>query len=97
MSSKITTDEILKLAILAKLALSEEEIQRYQGEIEALLGYFDKLDSLDLDGVQPTLSVHGRTSAWREDIPQQQLAQPDALMQLPPHKSQNQIQVKRMI
>ncbi len=97
MSKNISNDEVLKLAKLAKLSLSAEELERFAAEIESLLDYFERLDQLDLEGVQPTLSVHGRSSAWREDQIQNQPASPADLLNLAPHSAEQYIQVKRMI
>ncbi len=93
----IMTDDVRKLAALVKFDLSDAELEHLKTEIEQLLQYFERLDTLDLEGVEPTLSVHGRTSVMRADEVQEQLVAPADLLALAPQRKDNYIQVKRMI
>jgi len=51
---KITLAEVKETATLARLALSEEELERLGGELDAILGYMAALDGLDVSSVEPT-------------------------------------------
>ncbi len=99
MSAKkiITREEVVGLAKLANLELSEDEIQRHTTEIARLLKYFQQLDELDLEGVQPTISVNPQHSVMRDDKVTDQLAQPDDLLDILPRQKDRYIQVERMI
>ena len=51
---EITRDEVLHVAKLARLALSEEEVERFRGQLSAILEAVGKVSELDLEGVPPT-------------------------------------------
>jgi aspartyl-tRNA(Asn)/glutamyl-tRNA(Gln) amidotransferase subunit C len=51
--SRITADEVRELAILARLALSEQEIAKMTGDLDAILDYVDAMRELDTTGVEP--------------------------------------------
>jgi aspartyl-tRNA(Asn)/glutamyl-tRNA(Gln) amidotransferase subunit C len=73
--SKITADDVRETALLARLELSDDEVKRLTRELDAILGYMDLLDTLDVSGVEPT------THAVPLDLPLRE----DALEQLEPH------------
>ena len=50
--SRITPDEVRELALLARLALSEQEVARMTGDLGAILTYVDALRELDTTGVE---------------------------------------------
>jgi aspartyl-tRNA(Asn)/glutamyl-tRNA(Gln) amidotransferase subunit C len=51
--SRITVEEVRELAVLARLALSEQEIARMTGDLDAILDYVDAMRELDTTGVEP--------------------------------------------
>jgi aspartyl-tRNA(Asn)/glutamyl-tRNA(Gln) amidotransferase subunit C len=59
--------QIEHIAKLARLELTAEELEKYGGQISAILGYIEQLQEVDVDGVEPTAQVTGLTNAWRED------------------------------
>lgn len=63
----ITRDEILKIATLSRLHLSEEEIEKYQTELSGILGFFEKLSEVNTQGIEPTSQVTGLQDCLRED------------------------------
>lgn len=97
---KLTREDILKLARLSRLKLSEEEIEKYQKEISSILEYVEQLDSVDVNGLQPTYQVTGLTSsganATRPDEVTDQISQ-DQLFKNLPATEDGHIKVKRMI
>jgi len=56
------------MAKLAALALSDEEISKRKDELDELLSYVAKLDSVSTIGVVPTSHAHGAINAFRDDI-----------------------------
>jgi aspartyl-tRNA(Asn)/glutamyl-tRNA(Gln) amidotransferase subunit C len=64
---KITREQVRHVAALARLELSSEEEERIAGELEAILGYVDKLNELDVANVEPTSHVFDVGAAFRED------------------------------
>jgi aspartyl-tRNA(Asn)/glutamyl-tRNA(Gln) amidotransferase subunit C len=79
----ITRDEVLHVARLARLALSEEEIEPMARELSAVLDHIATISELDLDHVAPTSHVVEMTGALREDVPVPSLAREQALSQAP--------------
>lgn len=55
--ARVDHDQVLKLAELAHLSLTEEECDRFTVELERILAYADSIQSLDTDGVEPTSHV----------------------------------------
>jgi aspartyl-tRNA(Asn)/glutamyl-tRNA(Gln) amidotransferase subunit C len=51
---KISKEEVEKLAHLARLEFSEEEKLSMQADMDKILGFVDKINELDLEGVEPT-------------------------------------------
>ena len=64
---KITRDGVLYVADLARLDLDAEMIDKFAGQIGAILDYVDKLNEVDTDGVRPTSHAISLTNAFRED------------------------------
>ena len=64
---KITKDEVLYVADLARLNLDVEMIDKFAGQIGTILDYVDKLNEVDTEGVSPTSHAISLTNAFRED------------------------------
>jgi aspartyl-tRNA(Asn)/glutamyl-tRNA(Gln) amidotransferase subunit C len=62
-------DQVLHVARLARLELSEAEVQRMAGELSHVLEHIEKIRELDLEGVEPTSHVVEVTDALRPDEP----------------------------
>lgn len=54
---KISREDVLRVAELAHLELTEAEVEMYRGQLDAILNYVDKLNQLDLTGVEPMAQV----------------------------------------
>ena len=65
----IDRDQVLHVARLARLSLSDEEIERMSEELSGILEHIEKIGELDLDGVPPTSHVVEVLSALRADEP----------------------------
>ena len=79
----IARDEVLHVARLARLALSEQEIEPMARELSAVLDHVARIGELDLDDVAPTSHVVDVTGALRPDEPRPCLAREIALAQAP--------------
>ena len=69
----IERDQVLHVARLARLRLSDEEVERMAGELSQILGHVDKMNELDLEGVEPTSHVVELQNVLREDVPRESL------------------------
>jgi aspartyl-tRNA(Asn)/glutamyl-tRNA(Gln) amidotransferase subunit C len=68
---KISREDVLKVAALANLDLSEGEVDTYRGHLDDILSYIDKLNELDTSGVEPLTQVVAAPtddSTLREDV-----------------------------
>ena len=67
----ITREEVLHVARLARLELSEDEVTRFQGQLSAILVAVSKVSELDLADVPPTSHPLEIANAWDEDEPRE--------------------------
>ncbi len=67
MPEKISRDEVLHVARLARLTFSEAEVDRLAEQLSAILAYIEKLDELDTTGVEPTSHVLPLTNVFKDD------------------------------
>jgi aspartyl-tRNA(Asn)/glutamyl-tRNA(Gln) amidotransferase subunit C len=65
----IDRDQVLHVARLARLRLSEDEIPRMSRELSTVLDHIEKISELDLEGVEPTSHVIGLENVLRADEP----------------------------
>ncbi|HEU4706348.1 MAG TPA: Asp-tRNA(Asn)/Glu-tRNA(Gln) amidotransferase subunit GatC [Solirubrobacterales bacterium] len=65
----IDRSQVLHVARLARLRLSEEEVERMVGELSGILEHVDRIGNLDLEGVEPTLHVVALENVLRADEP----------------------------
>ena len=79
----IDRDQVLHVAKLARLRLSDEEVERMSGELSKILDHVETIGGLDLDGVPPTSHVLELENVLREDTPRPSLPRDDALEQAP--------------
>ena len=63
----LSKDEIQHIAKLARLELTDEELEKYGGQLSAVLNYIDQLKEVDVKGVEPTAQVTGLENVLRED------------------------------
>jgi aspartyl-tRNA(Asn)/glutamyl-tRNA(Gln) amidotransferase subunit C len=66
-------DQVLHVARLARLRLTDEEVDRIAGELPKILEHIEKMEELDLDGVEPTSHVVELQNVLREDVPRESL------------------------
>ena len=93
---KLSREDVLKLAKLSRLKLSEEEIIKYQTELSAILDYVEQLDSVDVSGLKPTYQVTGLTNVFREDKVTDQIDKTELMKNIPSSEGDH-IKVNRMI
>jgi len=79
----ISRDEVVHVARLARLALSEEELDRFAGQLDAILEAVGKVAELDLSDVEPTAHPLDLVNAWADDEPRPSLSVEEALANAP--------------
>lgn len=64
---KITQKDVEYVARLARLTLAPQELEVMTGQMDAILGYVDKLNELDTEGIEPMAHAVPMNNAFRED------------------------------
>ncbi|PYE89683.1 Asp-tRNA(Asn)/Glu-tRNA(Gln) amidotransferase subunit GatC [Phyllobacterium leguminum] len=59
---------VKRVAHLARIAVSAEDAERMTGELNAILGFVEQLDEVDVSGVEPMTSVTPMAMRMREDV-----------------------------
>ena len=99
-SSLISREEIIKLAKLSNIELSEDEIAKYQSEVSTILEMITKLNEINTDGVEPTYQVSGNISTletMREDLIADDIVPKEELLELAPKSSDQEIKVPKVL
>lgn len=76
---KISKNEVEHVANLARLNLSDNELETMTGQLDNILSYVDKLEELDTSEVAPTTHVFSVSNAFREDVVKESLNQSEAV------------------
>ena len=79
----IDREQVLHVARLARLQLTDEEVDKMVGELSNILGHIEKINELDLADVPPTAHVVEVLNALREDVVAPSLARDVAFDQAP--------------
>jgi len=79
----IDRDQVLHVAKLARLELSEDEVEKMAHELSGILDHVDRISELDLEGVEPTSHVVQLENVWRADEPEPGLPRERALEPAP--------------
>jgi aspartyl-tRNA(Asn)/glutamyl-tRNA(Gln) amidotransferase subunit C len=79
----IDRDQVLHVARLARLRLTDDEVERMIGELAPIIDHVEKMDELELDGVEPTSHVVELQNVLRDDVPRPSLPRETALEQAP--------------
>lgn len=93
----LSRDDVLKLAQLARLELTEDEITIYGSELTKILEYVGLLEDIDVTGLKPTQQVTGLVNVTRPDEIKDYGYKPADLYKNVPDMENDQIKVKRMI
>lgn len=79
----LENSEVLKLAKLSRLSISEDEIPAVKGHLDQMLNHLDALKALDLSNVEPMTAVENGATILREDVPMQGLSLEKAFSNAP--------------
>jgi len=82
----IEREQVLHVAKLSRLKLTDDEVGRLEGELSSILDHVDRLAEIDIEGVEPTSHVVPLENVLRDDEPRPSLDREVALEQAPdPH------------
>lgn len=97
MTTTISRDDVLHLAQLSSLQLSDDEITALQADLGNILGYIEQLSELDTSGVEPTYQVTDLENMMRDDVIEKHVADREKLLALAPAQEKNQIKVPKVL
>jgi aspartyl-tRNA(Asn)/glutamyl-tRNA(Gln) amidotransferase subunit C len=95
--AELTRDEILKLAQLARLSLTDDEVDEFRNELSAILAYVQQLQNVDVADLKPTTQVSGLTNVMRDDTLVDYGIDRKDLLRNVPQVEDEMIKVKRMV
>ncbi len=84
------------VANLARIALTDEEKERFSGQLGQVLEYIEKLDTVDVSGVEPTAHAFPLENVWRDDKAEPAMPVEVALRNAPAAR-QNMIVVPKVV
>jgi len=92
--AKIDIDYV---ANLARLDLSSAEKAKLGSQLDDILGYFDKLNAVNVDGVEPMAHAHRVFNIWREGDEPGATYAPEVLTQMAPEHRENLVVVPKVV
>lgn len=95
--AKLSVQDVLKLARLAKLQLTEDELNHFADDLSAILDYIETLGDADTADLEPTAQVTGLVNVTRKDEVIDYGTSSEELLKNAPATQDGQIKVRRMI
>lgn len=92
----LSDSEVRKIAKLANLNLTDQQVEKFTHELNGVFSYVENLNKIDVSAVEPTSHVHGSTNFFREDINVNPMPVEDGLRNTP-DRSANYIRVPIII
>lgn len=90
----LTKEEVKKIANLARLSLSEEEIDSYGKDLNQILNYVEQLQELDTSDVEPMVGAIKHQKELRQDAIIE--SKPEAMLENAPDREETAIKVPKM-
>jgi aspartyl-tRNA(Asn)/glutamyl-tRNA(Gln) amidotransferase subunit C len=94
--STISREEVAHLARLARLEVTDDELDAFAGQLDVILESMKTLAEVDTDGVQPTSHAVPLVNVFREDQPQPSLPR-DAVLAGAPDTAEDRFRVPRIL
>jgi aspartyl-tRNA(Asn)/glutamyl-tRNA(Gln) amidotransferase subunit C len=88
--------DVRHIARLARIALAEEEVSTFQGQLGRVLEHIEHLKKLDVSTVEPTAHTYPIFNVARDDVPQTSLPQ-SAALSLAPRAANNLVVVPKVV
>lgn len=77
--ARITKDQVKHVAHLARLSVSEDEVELFTDQLDKIIGFAEQLNELNTEGIEPTTHVLDVKNVLREDVIKESLKREDAL------------------
>lgn len=95
--TKLNKSDVKRLADLARLSLTDAELEQFSGEFSNILEYVEQLKDADTDGLKPTYQINGLTTVTRKDELIDYKTTQASLLKNVPKVKDKQIQVRRVL
>jgi aspartyl-tRNA(Asn)/glutamyl-tRNA(Gln) amidotransferase subunit C len=82
-SQNLSLDQVRHVAMLARLAMDDEQLRRLAAQLESILGYVAKISEVDVTGVEPTAHALPLSNVLREDVVEPSLPLEKVLLNAP--------------
>jgi aspartyl-tRNA(Asn)/glutamyl-tRNA(Gln) amidotransferase subunit C len=93
---KLERDTVLHIAKLARLSLTDDEIETFSGQLGEILGHFDVLNLVDKDGVEPTAHTLALRNVMTDDLSRPSMDRGDVLG-LAPETEEGYLRVRAVL
>ncbi|GLY12262.1 Asp-tRNA(Asn)/Glu-tRNA(Gln) amidotransferase subunit GatC [Bacillus badius] len=94
--SRISEEQVRHVAHLARLAVTDEEVEKFTAQLDSIIQFAEQLNELDTTGVKPTSHVLDMKNVLREDQSKPGLPREEVLKNAPDHED-GQIRVPAII
>jgi len=94
---KITQEDVHSLSALSGLKLSDDEITAMTDDIDNIVRYVEKLESLDTTQVEPTYQVTPIENAYRDDVAVESTISRESLLSLAPESQNHHVKVPKVL
>lgn len=95
--ARISKDEVVHLASLSNISLTDDEVESMQADLESILDYVSTLSGLDTSKVEPTYQLNDPKNVDRTDEEIEYGVSREALLTTAPESSDNQVKVPKVI
>ncbi|MGM0507638.1 MAG: Asp-tRNA(Asn)/Glu-tRNA(Gln) amidotransferase subunit GatC [Fusobacteriota bacterium] len=82
----LTKEEVLKIAELSRLEISDDEVEKYQTQLNDILSYVEQLNEVDTDDVKPLSHAINLKNVLRKDVVKESININDAMKNAPEHE-----------
>ncbi|MFH1187815.1 MAG: Asp-tRNA(Asn)/Glu-tRNA(Gln) amidotransferase subunit GatC [bacterium] len=96
MPQKLTATQAQNIAKLARLELSEKEIEKFSTQLSSILDYIDQLQEVDTNNIEPTAQITGLKNMTRQDLVDQ-LEMQEELISCAPEREGKFVKVKNVL
>ena len=96
MAERITRDDVAHVARLARLDVTDEEVETFTGQLAAVLDHARDVEALDTEGVPPTAHPLPLENVFRDDVPQPSLDR-DEVLAMAPAAEEGRFRVPRIL
>ena len=93
----LTKDDVKHVAKLARLTLTDSEVEKFTTQLESVFQHLDKLSEVDTEGVEETAQVNGLQNAMRSDEVKPSLNREDVLETSQRDNERGMIKVRKSI